>query len=209
MMKRIILIAGFWLAALPTFAQPSYYIQGFLRQGNAQLARRYLQIIDGAATNAYQSAAGSNITIVTNGYLYTISTSPGINGTNGADGAPGSQGPQGIPGVDGTNGVNVSAQDDVVWESGAPLAVGYPFLASVYSIAGNVAINTYTGILAGKTVYGTLSVTNATASTYTITVGDGVLTADGVRVVYVTNGSGREFTFKIGQRTNMINFPSF
>lgn len=64
---------------------------GFVGDGS-----RLTNLNTGMATNLYTVKAGTNITVQTNGYVYTINATSGTSGTNGLNGTNGAQG---VPGT--------------------------------------------------------------------------------------------------------------
>ena len=203
-MRTVIQLVLVLLGSLTLSAQTiSYFNQGFLRQGSAVLDRLYLGIgtvqtnwniasITNAGTAAYSNSTAFAPSSVTN-----LAFAPATNSTAGIVSALGY--------TPATNG----PFNDTVWVTNTSLVVGWPFVASTCSITGNAVLAGFSGVVSNMTVYGTLSVTNATATTWTLTVPASVKTPDGVIVAYCTNRTGHEFNFKIGPVTNMIHFPSF
>ena len=207
-MRTVIQLVLVLLGSLTLSAQTiSYFNQGFLRQGSAVLDRLYLGIATvqtnwpvSAITNAGTAAYSNSTMFAPSTVLAVLGTAAYSNATAFAPSTV-----TNLAFAAATNG----PFNDTVWVTNTSLVVGWPFVASTCSITGNAVLAGFSGVVSNKTVYGTLSVTNATGTPWTLTMPASVKTPDGVIVAYCTNGTGHEFNFKIGPVTNMIHFPSF
>ena len=101
-----------------------------------------------------------------------------------------------------------TAPDTVAWASGS-LTLGWPTRYHTHSITSNSWIVGYSGGSAGKTLTCFLTVTNATASDFTLSVSNSVTSTDGLRSWTCTNKSSRGFSFKIGVQTNAATQPFY
>jgi len=103
---------------------------------------------------------------------------------------------------------NLQAPDTIAWASG-PLTLGWPTLYHTHSITSNSWVTGFAGGIAGKTLTAFLTVTNATASDFTLSVSNSVTSTDGLRSWTVTNKQSRGFSFKSGVQTNTSSAPFF
>lgn len=102
----------------------------------------------------------------------------------------------------------VNPPDTVAWSAGA-VTLGWPTLYSTHSITSNSWVTGFAGGIAGKTLTAFVTITNATATDYTLSVSNSVTSTDGLRSWNVTNKTSRGFSFKVGAQTNAASQPFF
>jgi hypothetical protein len=112
-----------------------------------------------------------------------------------------------------TNGVitapgGLTAPDTIAWAAGS-LTLGWPTLYHTHSITSNSWVDGFAGGIAGKTLTCFLTVTNATAVDYTLSVSNSVTSTDGLRSWTVTNKTSRGLSFKVGAQTNAASQPFY